>query len=136
MRGESFRFHVAERVLQQPGSDHLSLPQSDPFGQAGGDPNAALDDDEEEPKEVADEDNENQQKPDPDSNPAGEEQDPEEQDFWSCSGEALVRHHCVPRSTLFTPSDPECPLPTKYLDVMRRTYTDLEMKVENDVEDF
>ena len=28
-----------------------------------------------------------------------------------------------------------CPIPVKYLDVLRRTYTDIESKDENDIED-
>ena len=44
-------------------------------------------------------------------------------------------HHVVPRSKLFAPTDENCPLPTKYLDVQRRTYPDLENKVEAEVED-
>ena len=79
-----------------------------------------------------------QQKIDPDSDSGDKEkeQEPVEQDFWSFNGEALVRHHRVPRSTLFVPIDPESPLPTKYLDVLRTTYTDLETQAEKRVEGF
>ncbi len=44
-------------------------------------------------------------------------------------------HHAVPRSKLFVPTDENCPFPVKYLDVTRRTYTDLENKAEAEVED-
>ena len=44
-------------------------------------------------------------------------------------------HHVVPRSKMFVPTDENCPLPIKYLDVQRRTYTDLENKAEAEVED-
>ena len=44
-------------------------------------------------------------------------------------------HHVVPRSSLLVPTDENCPTPLKYLDVQRRTYTDLETQAEAEVED-
>ena len=57
-----------------------------------------------------------------------------EVDFWTCPGDVLMVHHVVPRSTLFIPTDENCPFPVKYLDVTRRIYTDLENKAEAEVE--
>jgi len=57
-------------------------------------------------------------------------------DYWEFNGEVLILHHCVPRTKLFVPTDANCPLPLKYLDVGRRTYTNLESKAENFVADF
>ena len=37
---------------------------------------------------------------------------------------------------MFVPSDPASPIPTKYLDVMRTTYTDLDTKEEKRMEDY
>ena len=51
-----------------------------------------------------------------------------EVDFWTCPGDVLMVQHIVPRSTLFIPTDENCPFPMKYFDVTRRTYTDLENK--------
>ena len=59
----------------------------------------------------------------------------EEQNFWSTNGEVIIRHHRVPRDSLFIPTDDNCPMPLKYLDVFRRTYTDLENKEEASISD-
>ena len=74
---------------------------------------------------------------DPDGMPsaADEVAKVQEEDFWTTSGTVLVCHHRVPRTNLFTPSDPECPLPTKYLDVTRKTYTSIETEAEKCVDD-
>ena len=140
--GESFRFPVAEGALRQPGADHLTSPQSDPFESGTGQPDAQTNSDGDEEVQIQEadvtEEDESQQKVDPDSvsGDSALEQEPVEQDFWSFNGEALIRHHRIPRSTLFVPSDPESPLPTKYLDVLRTTFTDLETEVEKRMEDF
>jgi len=60
----------------------------------------------------------------------------QEEDFWTTNGTVVVRHHHVPRTNLLTPSDPECPLPTKYIDVTRKTYTSIETEAEKCVDDF
>ena len=71
------------------------------------------------------------------SDPALEkEKDITEQGFRSFNGNVLIRHHRVPRSTLFVPTDPESAFPTKYLDVMRTTYTNLDTKADKKVEDY
>ena len=81
---------------------------------------------------------ESQQKVDPDSDSGDKEkkQAPVKQVFWSFNGEVLICHHRVPRFTLLVPTDPESPVPTKYLDVLRTTYTDLETQAEKRMEDF
>ena len=133
---------MAEGALRQPGADHLTSPQSDPFESSTGQPSAQTNSDGDEEVQiqeaVVNEEDESQQKIDPDSDSGDKEkeQEPVEQDFWSFSGEALIRHHRVPRSTLFVPTDPQSPLPTKYLDVLRTTYTDLETQSEKRMEDF
>ena len=48
----------------------------------------------------------------------------------------MTRHHVVPRSTQFVPTDPESPIPTKYLDVIRTTYTDIGTPAENRIQDY
>ena len=52
---------------------------------------------------------------------ADREVEPTEVDFWTCPGDVLMVHHVVPRSTLFIPTDENCPPPFKYFDVTRRT---------------
>ena len=61
---------------------------------------------------------------------ADREVEPTEVDFWTCPGDVFMVHPVVPRSTLFIPTDENCPFPVKCLDVTRRTYTDLENKAE------
>lgn len=48
-----------------------------------------------------------------------------QEDFWRVTRSMVIRHHMKPRTNLFVPTD-DCPIPLKYLDVMRTTYTDLE----------
>ena len=99
--GELFKFPAAEARASQP----LELRGSDPFNGSSSAPSAEAVDDDSSPMAVGDQD---EVKVDPDM-PAGEGS--EEQDFWSFNGDTLVCHHIVPRSTLFTPSDSNCPLP-------------------------
>ena len=55
----------------------------------------------------------------------------EDNDFWTVSGHALVRHHRTPRSRMFEPTETsDCPVPLKYVDVTRFTKTDLEVQSE------
>jgi hypothetical protein len=93
---------------------------------------------------VPEEDNAEEDKPteeaNPEANPNGSaEGDPVqavgEADFWSFPGDTVIRHHVNPRTTLFVPSDEDCPIPVKYIDVMRRTYTDLDTMAENTIDD-
>ena len=51
-----------------------------------------------------------------------------QKDFWTCSSDVLTRHHREPRTTLFAPKAEPCPLPLEYLDVLRRTETNLYLK--------
>ena len=54
-----------------------------------------------------------------------EERQPENEDYWAFSGWYLYRIHQTPRRTLYFPGE-DCPIPLKYLDVMRATKTDLD----------
>ena len=60
----------------------------------------------------------------------------EEKDFWSMSGDNIIRHHKDPRKSLFTPSPEDFPVPLKYVDVTRRTETDLESPSEKTIYDY
>ena len=44
--------------------------------------------------------------------------------------------HNQPRTKLFQPTEENCPIPLKYIDVMRTTETDLEDKSLSKIEDF
>ncbi|MHC4951072.1 MAG: hypothetical protein ACYTEU_08835, partial [Planctomycetota bacterium] len=134
--GKSFIFPVADGLLRQPGSDPQNGVNSDPFSSSNV-PHASDGDDEDddnwkelEPFDLEDE----QQKVDPDA--PIDAKDPTSQDFWSFNGEILFRHHVTPRSTLYVPTDSESPIPTKFLDVLRTTYTDLGNVEENRIRDY
>ena len=137
-----WRFPCATGALRQPGYTQLELPSSEPFG-AGG--NSLASDSDEEPHDLqeqevgpAKEELEEPLKLDPDGmpSPAGDAAEVLEKDFWTTNGSVLICHHRVPRTNLFTPTDPDCPMPTKYLDVTRRTYTSIETEQEKCIEDF
>ena len=49
-----------------------------------------------------------------------------DRDHWTFQGEQLVRHHKQERHKMFVPTDANCPLPLKYLDVQRYTKTDFD----------
>lgn len=60
-------------------------------------------------------------------------------DQWLLTRDVLIRVHNKPRSTLFTPSedkDDPSPLPTKWLDIMRRTQTSCTGAENATIEDF
>ena len=56
--------------------------------------------------------------------------DPADPDYWTIQGDMLIRHHVRERTQLYQPSELDgCPIPLKYLDVMR------EIKTNSDVAD-
>ncbi|MHC4952052.1 MAG: integrase catalytic domain-containing protein, partial [Planctomycetota bacterium] len=140
--GGSFIFPIAAGALRQPGSSPDQSDNPDPFNRAGGNPRQDSNDDEgdDDWKELEPFDLEEEavQKTDPDAKHQHKpkDEDPSLQDFWSFNGEVLTRHHVVPRSSLFVPSDPESPIPTKFLDVLRTTFTDLGNEEENQINDY
>ena len=65
-----------------------------------------------------------------------EEREEFEPGFWSVTGEVIIRHHRSPRSKLFMPDEvSDCPVPVKYIDVMRMTCTNLDTLAEKEIED-
>ena len=46
-------------------------------------------------------------------------------DKWRITKDLLIITHNQPRTQLFQPTDENCPIPIKYIDVMRATETDL-----------
>ena len=48
----------------------------------------------------------------------------------------MIIHHNQPRTKLFQPTEENCPIPLKYIDVMRTTETNLEDKSLSKIEDF
>lgn len=51
-------------------------------------------------------------------------------DYWTVSTTAVVRHHMTPRVRMYTTNEGECPIPLRFLDVIRFTFTNLEDKRE------
>ena len=79
----------------------------------------------------------------PDDEPAGgdseaqeEEKEDQPEDSWVIAGNILRRIHSRPRLRQFRPDEVECPVPLKYLDVHRKTSTDLSDKSESAIKDY
>ena len=51
-------------------------------------------------------------------------------DFWSIQGDFIHRHHIEPRLQLFVPKEETFPIPLKYIDATRATYTNLDVLQE------
>ena len=47
-------------------------------------------------------------------------------DFWTCNEDYITRHHQTQRTKLFIPTEENCPIPLKWLDVSRVTSTNLD----------
>ena len=61
---------------------------------------------------------------------------PQQTDFWSMPNhDILVRNHVIPRTELYVPTDAECPLPVRYLDILRTTKTVLDHADHQEVND-
>ena len=121
--GNNFRFPLAEGVLRQPGSDshkNRSLRLRRAKDDLEHDDGRRTDIEEDETQDDTAEETSDDQ--------AGGDttQEKSEADFWSFPGDTLIIHHAKARTKLFVPTDDNCPMPVRYLDVMRRTYTDLE----------
>jgi len=57
------------------------------------------------------------------------------QDHWSMTPDLLIRHHNQPRTRLYVPVEKDLPIPLKYIDVMRVTYTNIDDKAEHNISD-
>ena len=57
-------------------------------------------------------------------------------DFWSMSGSFIYRHHVEPRVKLYSPREESFPIPLKYIEVSRTTYTNLDVKQEKRIGDY
>ena len=47
-------------------------------------------------------------------------------DYWTVRATAVVRHHVTPRMRLYITNEAACPIPLRFLDVVRSTITNLE----------
>ena len=56
-------------------------------------------------------------------------------DYWTITGEFIHRHHVVPRVKLYVPREETFPIPMKYIDVSRTTYSSLDVMLEKQVGD-
>ena len=56
-------------------------------------------------------------------------------DFRSKQGDFIYRHHVEPRVQLCVPKEESFPIPQKYIDVTRATYTNLDVLQEKRIDD-
>ena len=56
-------------------------------------------------------------------------------DFWTITGDCIYRHYVVLRVKLDMPREETFPIPTKYIDATRTTYTSLDVLLEKHIED-
>ena len=56
-------------------------------------------------------------------------------DFWSTQGDFIYRHHNEPRVQLCVPKEETLPIPLKYIDATRSTYTNLDVLQESRIDD-
>ena len=66
---------------------------------------------------------------------AQEDRDDLNEDEWLIVEDQLIRTHKTPRLNFFQPEEFELPIPWEFLDVMRKTTTDLPDLVESEVRD-
>ena len=121
-----FRFPLAEGALSQPapGATKLrKLTQRLSWVQE----TAPTDDDQtsEEAGNFTEQPPEDREEPEGDLPPAGGNS---QQDTWRITRDLLIITHNKPRTKLFQPTDANCPIPIKYIDIMRTTETDLVEK--------
>ena len=64
------------------------------------------------------------------SQPTEEDDAEAQKDFWSIQGDFIYRHHTEPRVQLYVPKEETFPIPLKYIDVTRATFTNLDMLQE------
>ena len=57
-------------------------------------------------------------------------------DEWRITKDLVIIKHHTPRTTLLVPTDENCPLPDKYVDILCATETDLDDLSESKREDF
>ena len=58
-----------------------------------------------------------------------------ENDFWTITRDFIYRHHVVPRVKLYVPREESFPIPMKYIDVTKTTYTSLDVMLEKKIDD-
>ena len=56
--------------------------------------------------------------------------------FWYITGAFIYRHHVEPRVKLYMPKEESFPIPLKYIDVTRTTYTSPDVMLEKHIEDY
>ena len=141
--GDNFRFPLAEGVLRQPGSERSKSPrQRTPSPKsAGGDPRLAEEEDleEEEWNELCpfSPEEEGSEAVPAEGDLQGPIQEVEaEPDFWSINDDVVIVHHRNSRSQLYVPDEATFPIPLRYIDVVRRTTTDIDSADEHEIQDF
>ena len=117
LRKEKVYFPLAEGNLSQPG---LDAKRAKRIKKSKSPEDEESDDDEEEVK----------------VDPAGGNTVQHEPDYWTLNDDVLVRVHRTPRQRLFTLDEVELPIPKGYIDILRKTVTDLEIMSESSINDF
>ena len=59
-----------------------------------------------------------------------------EEDFWTVNSSFITRHHKRPRFEKYVPTEGDCPMPLKWLDVMRFTSTSLPEAGMRSIDDY
>ena len=58
-----------------------------------------------------------------------------EADVWTCNSNVLIRHHRTPRTKLYVPTEEESPISFKFIEILRKTITNLEHLQESEFHD-
>jgi len=142
--GTLFRFPLAEGVLSQPDSSRRQSPRrrrdsSNSSGAPGGEAEDPADDGEDPfpggTEKGLDSDEEAESSDDSPSSGADAPAS-EDLDFWTVNDDVVIRHHRTPRTKLYVPEESTFPIPLKYLDILRRTCTDISDKAESQINDY
>lgn len=61
----------------------------------------------------------------------------EERDYWIFPNEGvIIGYHVSPRTSVYVADEDNCPVPLEYLDIFRRTITDISFPSLREIQDF
>ena len=123
MKGEKFRFSIADGTMKISGEDQDLRPSTLIRDRP---------DREEEQGHLLRESDGSSSTPRQDSSWYDDEA---KSDFWSISGDFVYRHHVEPLVKLYMPKEESFPIPVKYIDVTRTTYTSLDVLLVKQIDD-
>ena len=134
---DNFRFPLAQGDLRQPGAQprtRRSRSRGKPLQEDSSEESEGSQKEEESDTGTSTENSEGESKQDGDDSDTVPETG--EPDTWTLTPDVLIRHHVNPRTKLYVPEDRDCPVPVKYLDITRRTETDLDSAAEKSIQDY